>query len=331
MTQSVSMVIASIPSVHADFLALRRAGWTSVARTFVGPVLLVLVCGVLAAVSLYGDLGWLALASGVLALAGSHALTRNRLAAALLRARFGWCGALPVRARATNGVMVALAATSLIAAVSLGSLLLACAAVAAPHREVPVLGLLALDGGLVVGTFAAVVQALRAGATARSRHAEGIREPLFALAWLDDARLPHLLDWQRRSALVHWRGGGSFALVGIVLAGVPMGAAIFDVAGLVLLALSLAWLAVAMRACVTAAADAYRLLEATPVMAERMHRASLRYPLLAVVAATVLALIGALLLRDGFVPMAVWIACAAAVSLRPLFRIVKTMPPGRSP
>lgn len=324
------MTIASIPSVHADFLALRRAGWTAVARMLVGPVLMVLTCGVLAAVPMYRDLGWFALASGVLALAGSHALTRNRLTATLLRARFGWCGALPVRARATHGVMVALAAVSLTAAVLLGSLLPICAAIPAPHRDALVLGLLAMDGGLIVGTFAAVVQVLRTGAAARSRHADGIREPLLALPWLNDPRLPHLLDWQRRCSLVRWRGGGSFALVGIVLAGVPMGAAIFDVAGLVLLALSLAWLAVTMRACVAATADAYRSLKATPVMAERVRRASLRYPLLAAISATFLAVIGVLLLRDGFAPMVVWAACAIAVSLRPLFCIVKTMPPGRS-
>jgi hypothetical protein len=325
-----AMVISSVPSVHADFLALRRAGWTVVARTFVAPVLLVLACGVLAAIPLYQDVGWLTLVSAVLALAGSHALTRGRLTAAMVRARFGWCGALPVRAGVTQGVMVALTVASLIAAVLLGSLLLACAAMVAPRRDALIPGLLALDGGLIVGTSVAVVQALRTGAVARSRHADGIREPLFALSWLNDSRLPHLLDWQRRCALVRWRSGGSFALVGVVLVGVPMGAAILDVAGLVLLALSLAWLAVVMRACVVATVDACRLIEATPVVAGRVHRASLRYPLVAVMAATVLALVGALLLHDGFPPMVVWIACAAAVSLWPLFRIIKTTPSGRS-
>ncbi|MBN8737621.1 MAG: hypothetical protein J0H27_15320 [Xanthomonadales bacterium] len=325
------MIFASAPSVHADLLALRRAGWVAIARTFIGPVLLVLACGVLAAIPLYWDLGWLVLASAVLALVGSHALTRHRLTAALVRARFGWCGALPVRTPITSGILIALTLGSLIATVLSGSLLLAGAAIPAPRRDALAFGLLAMDGGLLVGSLVAVVQALRKGDVARSRHVDGIREPLFALPWLNDPRLPHLLDWQRRSALVRWRSGGGFALVGVVLAGVPMGAAIFDVAGLVLLALALAWLAVVTKACMTVANDARELLGATPVPAGRMRRGSLRYPLIALLGATFLAAFGVLLLRGGLVSMVVWVVCAAAVSLRPLLRIIKTMPPGRSP
>lgn len=324
------MVLASAPSVHADLLALRRAGWTAVARTFVGPAMLVSGCGVLAAVPMYRGLAWLTLASAVFALAGSHALTRSRLTAAVLRARFGWCGALPVRARTTHGALVALTAAALIAAVLLGSIFLGCVAITAPHRHSLGLGLLALDGGLVVGTFTAAVRALRAGAAARSRHADGIREPLFAWPRLDDSRLPHLPDWQRRCALVRWRGGGGFALVGIVLAGVPMGAAVLDVAGLVLLALSLAWLAVVMRACADVTGAASRLLDATPAPAGCMRRVALRYPLVATICAMGLAVGGVLLLRGSVVSIVAWIVCAGAVSLWPLVRIIKTLaPPGR--
>lgn len=325
------MIFASAPSVRADLLALRRAGWVAIARAFVGPVLLVLACGILAAVPMYRDLGWLILASAVLALIGSHALTRHRLTAALVRARSGWCAALPVRVCTTPGVLVAVTVGSLVLAVLSGSLLLAGAAIPAPHRDALAFGLLAVDGGLLVGSLAAVVQTLRKGAAARSRHADGIREPLFALPWLNDPRLPHLLDWQRRCALGRWRGGGGFALVGVVLAGVPMGAAIFDVAGLVLLALALAWLAVAMKACMAVTNDARELLGATPVLAERMRRGPLRYPLIALLGATVLAALGVLLLRGGLVPMVVWFVCAAAVSLRPLLRIAQAMPRERSP
>jgi hypothetical protein len=294
------------------------------ARTLAGPALLVLVCGVLAAVPLYRDLGWLTLASALLALAGSHALTRNRLLAAGSRARFGWCGALPLRAHATPVMLLALAVLALIAAVSSGGLLLVCVALPAPYRDNLGLGLLVMDGGLMVGTLAAVVQVLHAGAAVRSRHADGIREPLFAWPWLNDPRLPHLLDWQRRCALVRWRSGSNFALIGIVLAGVPMGAAMLDVAGLVVLALALAWLAVVMRACMTATADARSVLAATPLRAEAMRLTSLRYPLLAVIGAMLLAAIGVLLLHAGFAPMAVWMVCAATMSSWPLSRIVTT-------
>ena len=325
------MTMVSAPSVHADLLALRRAGWNAVARTCGGPVLLVMVCVVLAAVPLYRDPGWLIVVSAVLALAGSHGLTRHRLTAALVRARFGWCGALPVRSVATSGALVALTVAALGVAVVSGSLLLVCAAIPAPHRDALGFGLLAVDGGLVVGTLAAIVLALRKGTAVKLRHAEGIREPLFALPWLDDARLPHLPDWQRRCALVRWRGGGGFALVGVVLAGVPMGAAVFDVAGLVLLALALAWLAVVMRACAATTSAARSLLGATPVSIARVRRVSLRYPLAGWLGSMALAALGAALLRGGFATWVGWVVCAAAVSLRPWLRIAGAIPPGRSP
>lgn len=280
---------------------------------------------------MYRDLGWLAVVSAVLALAGSHALTRNHLTAALVHTRSGWCGALPVRVRTTFGALIALTAGSLVLAVLSGSLLLAGVAIPAPHRDALAFGLFAMDGGLIVGSLAALVQALRQGASTRSLHADGIREPLCALPWLNDPHLPHLLDWQRRGVLVRWRSGGGFALVGVVLAGAPMGAAIFDVAGLVLLALALAWLAVVMKACMAVTSDARCLLGPTPVAATLMRRASLRYPLIALPGATVLAAFGVLLLRGGLASMAVWVVCAAVVSLRPLLRIIQTMPPGRSP
>ncbi len=110
-----------------------------------------------------------------------------------------------------------------------------------------------------------------------------------------------------------------------------MGAAIFDVAGLVLLALALAWLAVVTKACMAVVNDARELLGATPVPAERMRRGALRYPLIALLGATVLAAFGVLLLRGGLVSMVVWFACAAAVSLRPLLRITQAIPRERSP
>lgn len=293
--------------------------------------MLVAVCVALAAVPLYRDLGWLIVVSAVLALAGSHALTRHRLTAALVRARFGWCGALPLRSVASSGVLVALTVGALAVAVVSGSVLLVCAALPAPHRDALGFGLLALDGGLIVGALAAIVLALRRGAAMKFRHAEGIREPLFALPWLEDARLPHLPDWQRRCALVRWRGGGGFSLVGVALAGVPMGAAMFDVAGLVLLALALAWLAVVMRACAATTGAAGSLLGATPLSSARMRRASLRYPLAGWLGSMALAGLGAALLRGGFATWVGWCICAAALSLRPWLRIVRAVPPGRSP
>lgn len=152
--------------------------------------------------------------------------------------------------------------------------------------------------------------------------ADGIREPLLALPWLDDPCLPHLLDWQRRSALVRWRRGGSFATVGIVLAAVPIGAPMLEVAGLVLVVLSWSWLAVVMRASADAFVAVERLLAAVPWDARSARLASLRYPLIAMSCAVAFMAIGTALLRHGIVAL-VWIVCAGAASAWPLVRILR--------
>ena len=144
---------------------------------------------------------------------------------------------------------------------------------------------------------------------------------MLVLGWLNDSRLPHLLDWQRRDALVRWRAGGSFVWIGVLLVSLPHGV-IFRVAvGMVLLALSLMWLAVVMRACADVTANAMRLLAPTPLDTRHVRIASLRYPLVAAVCATVLAGCGAILLDLGAV-LGGWLACAAALAAWPVYRIV---------
>ncbi|MGH8192583.1 MAG: hypothetical protein ACREP2_14190 [Rhodanobacteraceae bacterium] len=315
------MTLALPPSMQADWLVLRRAGSMALVRPIAAPAVLVSGCVVLACVSLYWGYAWCTAMSALFALAGSFSLTRSRLTTALAHARFGWCGALPTSPRTLRWTLVALSAGALLVAVSSCSALLALASIPAPRRDALDLALLALDGGLAVGTGAAVVTVLRAGAVARSRHADGIREPLFALPWLNDPALPHLLDWQRRCALIKWRRGGA-AIGVVVLAAVPDGAAIPKVAGLLLLVLSLGWLAVVMRACAEATMDAIRLLEATPLPAGRMRSSSLRYPLVAVVCAVILAVVGVLLMRGSWVAVAAWIGCLVAGSAWSCHRMI---------
>ena len=154
------------------------------------------------------------------------------------------------------------------------------------------------------------------------RPVDGTREPLLALPWLNDPRLPHLLDLQRRLALVRWRRGGSFVMVGIVLAAVPIGAPMLEVAGLVLLVLSWSWLAVVTRASADASAEAVRLLGAVPLQTHRARSASLRYLLVAASCALVPMILGATLVgRASLAPA--WIACAGLVSAWPLTRILR--------
>lgn len=317
------MPIALPPSMQADFLALRRAGRVACLQLLAAPVLLVAGCVALNGVALYSKYAWCIGLSGMLALVGSFALTRDRLMTALLRSRFGWCGALPVPRRNVHAALWLLAVAALAVAVVSASMLLLVVAVKASHRGALNLALLALDGGLVVGVVAAIVVALCKGAVERSRHADGIREPLFALAWLNDARLPHLSDWQRRAAVVGWRRGGSFVMIGCTLAAVPDGAAIPVVVGMVLWMLALVWLEVVMRASAGAVVDALHLLGATPLPPDGMRRAALRYPLFVAVCAIIVAVVGVALPGGDLLSGVAWIACAVAAAALPLHRMVK--------
>jgi hypothetical protein len=192
--------------------------------------------------------------------------------------------------------------------------------VPAPHRMDLAYALAGIDPGLAIGTVLAATRVFLRGPPARAHQDEGIREPLLALPWLNDPRLAHLLDWQRRLALVRWRRGGSFALVGVALAAVPHGSALPMVAALLVLVLSLVWLGVAMRASADASGAAGRLLGATPLAARRLRVAAFRYPLVAVLCALLPMVVGTLLTRRGVVALG-WLICALAASAWPVRRI----------
>lgn len=148
--------------------------------------------------------------------------------------------------------------------------------------------------------------------------------------WLDHRCLPHLVDWQRRVAVTHWRRGGGTVLVGLLLVGAPDGAALPAVASLVLVALAWAWWATVMRASAGTSEAAMHLLAAVPLSARCARAASFRYPLFAAACALVPMAAGAVLGgRIAIVPA--WIACACMVSAWPLFRILRATRPPDSP
>lgn len=308
------------PAIRADWLVLRRTGIAAVVRMFGGPVLLLACCVAIAGGDFYRGYGWCLAAAALLALGGSHAIAHRRLLDALERWRFGWCGALPVARGTTAWSLLLVTAAGMIVSLAFVTALLLGASVSAPHRGDLPYALVGVDLALAVGTAIAAVRALHAGA--RARHADTIREPLFALPWLNDPRLPHWLDWQRREALVRWRRGGSFVMVGIVLAGVPDGPSIPMVVALVLLVLSWSWLAVVMRASADASIAAVRLLGATPLHFGLARVASLRYPLIAASCTLVPVIVGATLGGRAAIALG-WAVCACAISVWPLVRIFR--------
>lgn len=322
MTQSASMSAFWHPAIRADWLVLRRTGAIAFARILGAPALLLMCCVAVACGDLYGGNGWCLAAGALLALGGSYAIANQRLLDALERWRFGWCGALPIARGATALTLLLIVTAGLILSVVLAAVLLFCVSVSAPHRKHVPYALAGIGLGLVVGVAVAVARGSRATAVVRARHVDGIREPLFALPWLNDSRLPHVLDWQRRAALVNWRRGGSSVMVGAVLAALPHGPSIPLLVALVLLVLAWSWLAVVMRASADASAAAVRLLGATPLNARSARLASLRYPLVAASCALVPVLALAILGGRAVIALA-WIVCAGLVSAWPLLRIFR--------
>ncbi len=321
MTQSASMTTLWHPAIRADWLVLRRTGTVAFVRIIGVPALLLTCCAVVACGDLYEGYGWCLAAGTLLALGGSYAIAHERLLGALERWRFGWCGGLPVARGATPWTLLLVTVAALMASLAFTTALLLGVSMPAPHRGDLTYAWAGIDLALVVGAVVAAMRAFRRGA--RALQADGIREPLLALPWLNDARLPHLLDWQRRAALVTWRRGGGAAMVALALFAVPDGASVMRAAGLILLMISLTWLDVALRACAKATAEAVRLLQPTPLDGNRLRIASFRYPLLAVVCTFVLIVVGAVLMSGGSAIAGLWgAACAISVSAWPLRRVM---------
>jgi len=310
------------PAIRADWLVLRRTGPMAWVRMLGPPVLLLIGCIALACGDLYAGYAWCLAAAALLALGGACGIAHQRLLDALERWRFGWCGALPIARPAAASTLLLSATAALVASLAFTTTLLFGIAAPAPQGGDLPYAVAAIDGALVAGVAVAAIRVLRRGALARVHHMDGIREPLLALPWLNDPRLPHLLDWQRRAALVRWRRGGSFMAVGIVLAAVPIGAPMVQVSALVLLVLSWSWLTVVMRASADAFISAVRLLAAVPWNVRSARMAALRYPLVATPCALVFMVVGAALLRHGVVVL-LWIVCTGAASAWPLVRLAR--------
>lgn len=306
LTQSASMSRLWHPALRADWLVLRRTGPVVLVRIFGAPILLVACCIALACANFQRGYGWCLAAATLLALGGSHAIAHQRLLDAVERWRFGWCGGLPVARDATTRTLLLVALAALVASLAFATVLLLVASTAAPHRGDLPYAMAGIDLALVMGPAVAAVRVLRAGATGRVRHTDGIREPLFALPWLNDSCLPHLPDWQRRAALVRWRRGGGATMAALALFAVPDGAFVLRGAGLVLFVISLTWLDVALRACARTTADAARLLRPMPLGGERLRAASFRYPALAMACTFVLMVVGAVLMSGGHMVAGLW-------------------------
>lgn len=244
----------------------------------------------------------------LLALACAYASARARLGALDHRLRHGWWAAAPIAPARITRTLVLLAALGVAAALSAtAALLLALGGDGARLR----IAFAVLAAGLVPGVALGLAAALRLRRRPAQRVREGAREPLFGLRWLDDARLPHLGDWQRREALLRWRRGGHAWMIGAALMALPGSTALASGAGVLLIATALAWFSLLAQACAEASVAAARALAALPVPRRGFARAAWRYPAFAFACACALAAVGAGLLGLGWRAAPAWLAAAA--------------------
>lgn len=258
---------------------------------------------------------------GLLAMATAYAVARGRLIALDEYLRLGWWAAAPIEpSRATRSLVLLAGLATLAAMAFAATVLAACGGDRASLRA----AYWVVDGGLALGAVLGLFAALRHRRHPAQRLREGARLPVFGLAWLDDARLPHLSDWQRREGVLRWRRGGHAWMIGAVLFGLPSSTGASSGIGVLLIAIALAWFSLILQACVAATLDADALLASTPRAPHRLAQAAWRYPAFALLCALAFASVGAALLsltwRAAPVLLAILLILSspALLALRPL-------------
>ena len=254
------------------------------------------------------------LATGLVFAAFGFAMVHGATSSLVAELRHGWWGATPVPVDATRRTvrLFALGQTLL---GNLGVLAVLGAIVAISdrweHWFYPAAIIFSVS--LWLGAALGYAFARRRDAQPRVRSGRhGSTRPLFALPGLDDARLRHFPDWQRREALNRWRlGGRIWQLVAFGLL-IPMNSAFWSLLGLLLLGTSLIWYGVVLRACEDAIVRATRLFAATPLDFPAFARASARYPFVAWLAVSAVGGAG-LVLQGASVVLAVVYALVLAL------------------
>jgi len=198
--------------------------------------------------------------------------------------RYGWWGPTPVaeRSRTVAARWLALAlALGLWLALALLLSGIAWQAIYWRRWYVPLLELSAL--GIPLGAALALWSALRRAARgdeARTRsHAHG--KPLIPIHLLERGALAEVATWQRLETVAHWRAGGAawaLAFVGVLM---PAGTAWTSMAGLILLAVTLIWFAIALKASTFVLAAFAEIAAPLPIRFAQFVRATARFPLLA--------------------------------------------------
>jgi hypothetical protein len=255
------------------------------------------------------------------------ASTGPRLARLSRELRTGWWAAMPIAPRCLPLALVATALARMAIGVAVWAGVVALATMDAQVGVAPAGSWWPVIAGLVLGTLLALGQGMRRPPLHDAVVRTGRREALFAWTPGNHRRLPHLADWQRRSALVRWRlgQGGHFWVVGALLLTLPDRVGVARAAGLLLMTVSWLWLATTLRACAAVAVQALHLLRATPATSRGWRDAALRYPLFAAACAAGLAVAGEALLGFTGRPLSIWLVALLLACLPAAWRLRTAM------
>lgn len=176
---------------------------------------------------------------------------------------------------------------------------------------------------LVFGAALAFYPATKAaGPKHAGRRRKRILIPVFAPQAFVRRALGGVPVWQRREALLQWRTGSNFWMLGLLLFAVPAGVTLLSISGFVLLSTAAIWLSVVLRACAEVALDASALLSATPIASGSLRRATLVYPAVSAAWALATATAGALMLGDIRSGMVIAALILIVLSVHPLLRAI---------
>ncbi len=252
----------------------------------------------------------------------SFVLAKNRFSALTEYWRYGWWGAAPIDAWLGTRTIVAIAlmAMALMSSVlvfwwwSLPWLVVDCHSMQ--------LALAALFAGALSGLLLAtgvVLASKNSGVEGAERQRS--HKPLFVVGWLQDARLPYLLDWQRRLVLERWRVGRQFWWLAVLFIAIPDGVSFSQVFGLTLMVLSALWLTGVLTATTTVGEEAFRLLASQALPARTLCFGLLRYVLFAGLCSLLFAIAGAYALTS-WAAMPMWLVIVLLASSGSLWRFV---------
>jgi hypothetical protein len=227
----------------------------------------------------------------------------------------GWWAAAPVPPRQSRQALLVFGIGLALVVLFACTAALTLAAIVARRFDLIGAALVVVSAGVGMGAALGLIGVSARTRPSGSRLVSGRRQAALTLTGIGDPRLPWLFDWQRRTALSRWRQGGNAWVAGVLLLAMPAGVAPSTVLGLMLMALSVAWMAVVLRAAVEVTRESIRLLQAAPAPRRRVLSAALRYPAFALACALAWALAGACLCGAVTGLMTAWCVALTVLSL----------------